>query len=42
LEKITNHHELVKKGVDSVTADEIKTGGTLGRKKGIKYKVYDF
>ncbi len=40
LEKIATHHSLVQEAVAKVTADEIKAGGTLGRKTGIKYKSY--
>jgi superfamily II DNA or RNA helicase len=40
LDKIENHHELVKKGIDVIVKDETVTGGTLGRKNGVKYRVY--
>jgi superfamily II DNA or RNA helicase len=40
LHKITNHHELVKTGIDYIKDEEISTGGTLGKKTGVKYRVY--
>ena len=40
LYKIENHHELVKKVIDYIKEDEVNTGGTLGKKTGIKYRVY--
>ncbi len=38
--KIENHHELVKKGIDYIRDDEKNTGGSLGKKTGIKYRAY--
>lgn len=38
--KLDNHHELVKKGVDYIRDEEINTGGSLGKKTGVKYRVY--
>lgn len=38
--KIQNHHELVKKAVEYVQNDEKNLGGTLGKKTGVKYRVY--
>jgi superfamily II DNA or RNA helicase len=38
--KIEKHHELVKKGVDFIRDEERNTGGTLGKKTGVKYRVY--
>lgn len=38
--KITNHHELVKKGIEYIRDDEKNTGGSLGKKTGAKYRVY--
>lgn len=38
--KLNNHHELVKKGIEIIRQEETKTGGTLGRKNGVKYRVY--
>lgn len=40
LYKIDNHHELVKKAIDYIKDEEVNTGGTLGKKTGIKYRVY--
>jgi len=35
-----NHHELVKKGIDSAHEAEKNTSGSLGKRSGIKYQVY--
>lgn len=40
LEKITNHHELVKKGLGFIKDYESKIGGQLGKKTGARYRVY--
>lgn len=40
LYKLENHHELVKKAVDFIKEDEKNTGGTLGKKNGVKYRSY--
>ncbi len=40
LYKIENHHELVKKAIDFIKDEEVNTGGTLGKKSGVKYRVY--
>jgi hypothetical protein len=40
LHKLENHHELVKKAVDFIKEDEKNTGGTLGKKTGVKYRSY--
>jgi superfamily II DNA or RNA helicase len=40
LHKIDVHHELVKKAVDFIKEDERSTGGTLGKKAGVKYRTY--
>jgi superfamily II DNA or RNA helicase len=40
LERLTNHHELVKQGIDYIREDEKNTGGSLGKKSGVKYRVY--
>jgi len=40
LQRAGNHHQLVKKGIDHIAEDERSSGGTLGKKTGIKYKVY--
>ena len=38
--KLDNHHELVKAGIDFIREDEKNTGGSLGKKTGVKYKTY--
>lgn len=38
--KLEKHHELVKKSIDFIRADEKNTGGSLGKKTGVKYRVY--
>ena len=38
--KLENHHELVKKAMDFIREDEKNTGGSLGKKSGVKYRVY--
>ncbi|MDR2840487.1 MAG: phospholipase D-like domain-containing protein [Paludibacter sp.] len=40
LNKIENHHELVKKAIDYIWEDEKNTGGSLGKKSGVKYRTY--
>ena len=40
LHKLENHHELVKTGIDFIREDEKNTGGTLGKKTGVKYRTY--
>ncbi len=40
LEKVESHHELVKKAIDYAREDEKNTGGSLGKKSGVKYRVY--
>lgn len=40
LEKLENHHELVKLALDHSSKDEQLTGGQLGKKSGARYKVY--
>jgi superfamily II DNA or RNA helicase len=40
LEKLPNHHDLVKKGIDVITKEDANTGGTLGRKDSVKYRTY--
>jgi hypothetical protein len=34
------HHELVKSGIDFIREEEKNTGGSLGKKTGVKYRVY--
>lgn len=38
--RLINHHRLVKKGVEYIREDERNTGGALGRRTGVKYRVY--
>ena len=38
--KLENHHELVKSGIDCIREKEKNTGGSLGKKTGVKYRVY--
>jgi superfamily II DNA or RNA helicase len=38
--KIENHHELVKNAMDHIREEEKNTGGTLGKKTGVKYRTY--
>lgn len=38
--KLEHHHELVKKGMDFIRDEEKNTGGSLGKKTGVKYRVY--
>lgn len=38
--KIRNHHALVKEGMDYIRKEEKNTGGSLGRKTGVKYRTY--
>lgn len=40
LPRLVNHHELVQQGVDLIRREEASTGGTLGRKTSIKYRLY--
>jgi hypothetical protein len=40
LNRLENHHDLVKKGVDVIREEETKSGGSLGKRSGIKYQVY--
>jgi hypothetical protein len=40
LHKLEAHHALVKKGIDYIREDEKNTGGALGKKTGVKYRVY--
>ena len=36
-----NHHELVKKGVEYVAAEEKSVGGQLGRPSGARFRTYE-
>jgi hypothetical protein len=38
--KVTDHHELVKKGIKHIREEEKNTGGSLGKKTGVKYRAY--
>jgi superfamily II DNA or RNA helicase len=38
--KVTEHHALVKTIMDHIREDEKNTGGSLGKKTGVKYRVY--
>lgn len=40
LARAENHHDLVKTGVDYVRKEEKNTVGTLGKKTGVKYRIY--
>lgn len=38
--KLDIHHELVKNGIDFIREEEKNTGGALGKKTGVKYRIY--
>lgn len=38
--RLTSHHDLVKKAVDHIREDEKNSAGALGRKTGVKYRLY--
>jgi hypothetical protein len=38
--KLDNHHELVAKAVDYIREEEKTSGGTLGKKSGVKFRAY--
>lgn len=40
LTRLEHHHELVQQGVELIRREEASTGGTLGRKTSIKYRLY--
>jgi superfamily II DNA or RNA helicase len=40
LPKLSNHHELVKAGMDQIRVEKPFISGTLGRKNSVKYRVY--
>jgi superfamily II DNA or RNA helicase len=40
LYKIENHHELVANAIDYIREEEKNTGGTLGKKTGVKYRIF--
>ena len=41
LERSAQHHELVEKGVEYITKEEKKVGGSLGRPSGARFRAYD-
>jgi hypothetical protein len=38
--KLPDHHRIVKTAVDSITREEVTAGSALGKKTGVKYRVY--
>ncbi|MFN0213904.1 MAG: helicase-related protein [Saprospiraceae bacterium] len=40
LERLPEHHDLVKMGLDEIAIEERSMAGTLGKRTGIKYKVF--
>jgi len=40
LEKLSNHHDLVKKGVEIIMQENNNISGTLGRPSSVKYRSY--
>jgi len=38
--KLPNHHDLVKAAVDIISKEDVSTGSSLGKKTGVKYRVY--
>jgi superfamily II DNA or RNA helicase len=40
LQKLANHHDLVKSGVKHISTEAIAITGTLGRKNSVKYRTY--
>jgi hypothetical protein len=38
--KIPDHHQLVKAAVDIISKEDFSTGSSLGKKNGVKYRVY--
>ncbi|MDR0705711.1 MAG: phospholipase D-like domain-containing protein [Planctomycetaceae bacterium] len=40
LEKLENHHELLSKALDVIRADDNNRGSSLGKRTGIKHRVY--
>jgi superfamily II DNA or RNA helicase len=40
LYKIPGHHQIVKTAVDAITREEVSAGSALGKKTGVKYRVY--
>jgi superfamily II DNA or RNA helicase len=40
LTRISNHHEIVKKAVELINAEDAGVSGALGKKTSVKYRVY--
>jgi len=40
LMRLSKHHDLVRKAVDIIKTDDSGTGGALGKKTGVKFRVY--
>jgi len=40
LHKLPKHHEIVKTAVDIINKEDVTAGGSLGKKTGVKYRVY--
>ena len=40
VDKLPNHHELVKLGVDSILTEDARLQGSLGRKGSVKYRTF--
>jgi superfamily II DNA or RNA helicase len=40
LHRLENHHKLVEKSIEEIREDEKNTGGTLGKRTSVKYRVY--
>lgn len=40
LYKLPDHHKIVKTAVDIITREEVAAGSSLGKKTGVKYRVY--
>jgi len=38
--RLPNHHDIVKKAVDLIKAEDTSIGGALGKKTSVKYRVY--
>lgn len=38
--RLDKHHLLVRKAVDMIKSEEFNSGGALGKKSGVKYRVY--
>jgi len=40
LQRLEDHHDLVAKSIDQINAQEVKVGGTLGKRFSTKYRIY--